>query len=167
MCTGFGAICCFRHPLGALGFSPGKLGACCHGLKDQKVMSVVFMRVEPEITCWQRMPKMMDNMNPGQNGNSLGEKEQGGDSSFPESSPSPDQKQGESLSIIAGSQPGGSSRSRDCGGTLLVGLLSMACPACFFKQPRTTCPGVAPPTVCWAPPHQSLIYINLYVQTCI
>lgn len=33
----------------------------------------------------------------------------------------------------------------------------MVCSACFLIQPRTTCWGELPPTVGWAPPHQSLI----------
>lgn len=32
-------------------------------------------------------------------------------------------------------------------GTLLTALLTVACSACFLGKPRTTCPGVAPPTV--------------------
>jgi hypothetical protein len=43
------------------------------------------------------------------------------------------------------------------GGLLLTGLLSMACLVCFLLEPRTTSPGVAPPTVSWTIPHQSLI----------
>ena len=39
---------------------------------------------------------------------------------------------------------------------LLTDLLLMACTACFLKEPRTTSPGMAPPKVGWALPHQSL-----------
>jgi hypothetical protein len=40
---------------------------------------------------------------------------------------------------------------------LLTGLLPMACLACFLLEPRTTSPGVAPPTVIWVLPYQPLI----------
>jgi hypothetical protein len=40
---------------------------------------------------------------------------------------------------------------------LLTGLLPMACSACFLIEPRTTSPGLAPPTMGWALPHQSII----------
>jgi hypothetical protein len=46
---------------------------------------------------------------------------------------------------------------RGHGGILLNGLFLMACSACFLIEPRTTCPGMAPPTMGWALPHQSLI----------
>lgn len=39
----------------------------------------------------------------------------------------------------------------------LTGLLLMTHSACFLIQPRTTCLGMAPPTVGWALPHQPLI----------
>lgn len=35
----------------------------------------------------------------------------------------------------------GKGRGRSHGGTLLTGLVSMACSACFPKEPRTTSPG--------------------------
>jgi hypothetical protein len=40
---------------------------------------------------------------------------------------------------------------------LLTGLLLVACSACFLIEPRTTSPGMAPPTMGWALPHQTLI----------
>lgn len=43
------------------------------------------------------------------------------------------------------------------GGTLSTGFLSMASSACFLRQLRTACPGMAPPTVIWALQHQLLI----------
>lgn len=38
-----------------------------------------------------------------------------------------------------------------------TGLLLVSCLVCFPTQPRTTCPRLAPPTVGWAFPHQSVI----------
>jgi hypothetical protein len=40
---------------------------------------------------------------------------------------------------------------------LLTGLLLMTCSTCFLIEPRTTCLGVAPPTVGWALHHLSLV----------
>ena len=54
-------------------------------------------------------------------------------------------------------EPGGRSWCRSHGGLLLPGLLSMACSACLLIEPRTTSPGMAPPTMGWALPHWSLI----------
>jgi hypothetical protein len=56
------------------------------------------------------------------------------------------------LFITKGSQDRNSSRSgsrswcRGHGGMLLTGLLPLACSACFLIEPRTTSPGMAPPT---------------------
>ena len=36
-------------------------------------------------------------------------------------------------------------------------LLPMACSTCFLTEPRTTSPGMVPPTVRWVIPHQSII----------
>jgi hypothetical protein len=47
---------------------------------------------------------------------------------------------------------------------LLTGLLPMACSGCVFTEPRTTSPGVAPPTMGSALPHQSLIKKMLQSQ---
>jgi hypothetical protein len=57
--------------------------------------------------------------------------------------------------IIERSQ--GRNWGRDHGRMLHTGLLSLACSLCFLIHPRTTCPGLIPPTVAWALPHQSLI----------
>lgn len=46
--------------------------------------------------------------------------------------------------------------SRDRWAVLFMASLSLACSVCFLIPPRTTCPGVALPTVCWAFPHQLL-----------
>ena len=43
----------------------------------------------------------------------------------------------------------GRSKCRGCGGVVLTGLFFMACSACFLIEPRTTRPGVAPPTMAW------------------
>ena len=40
---------------------------------------------------------------------------------------------------------------------LLPGLLLMACSACFLIEPRTTSPGMAPLTMGWALPYQSIM----------
>jgi hypothetical protein len=32
----------------------------------------------------------------------------------------------------------------------VIGLLHLACSACFLREPRTTCPGMALPTMGWA-----------------
>jgi hypothetical protein len=56
------------------------------------------------------------------------------------------------LFITRGSQDWNSSRSgsrswcRGRGGMLLTGLLPLACSACFLIEPKTTSPGMAPPT---------------------
>ena len=39
---------------------------------------------------------------------------------------------------------------------LLIGLLYMACSACFLIYPSNTCQGMAPPTMGWAFPYQPL-----------
>jgi hypothetical protein len=44
-----------------------------------------------------------------------------------------------------------------CRGVLLNGLHFMAYSASFLVEPRTTSPEVAPPTMGWTLPHQSLI----------
>lgn len=61
--------------------------------------------------------------------------------------------------IIERSQGRSSSGIRDKyhGGMLLVDLLTVACSAWFLLLPRTSCPGVEPPTVGWALSHWSLI----------
>lgn len=41
---------------------------------------------------------------------------------------------------------------RDHGGVLLIGWLPKVCSTCFLIAPWTTCPGVTPPTMAWAPP---------------
>jgi hypothetical protein len=46
-----------------------------------------------------------------------------------------------------GYEPRGRSWCRGHGGMLLTGLLPLACSACFLIEPRTTSPGMAPPTV--------------------
>ena len=43
-----------------------------------------------------------------------------------------------------------------------AGLTFMSCSACFLREARTVIPGVAPPTVGWALPRQSLIKRMLY-----
>jgi hypothetical protein len=43
------------------------------------------------------------------------------------------------------------------GGMLLTGFLITACSGCFLIQSWTASPGMAPPTMHWALPHQSLI----------
>lgn len=50
-------------------------------------------------------------------------------------------------------EAGGSNRHRDHGGVLLTSLLSLACSASFVIAPRTTSPGVAPPTMFWDLPN--------------
>ena len=42
---------------------------------------------------------------------------------------------------------------------MLTGLFSMAYSACFQVEPRTTSPGVAPPTMNLTLPHQSVVKI--------
>ena len=56
----------------------------------------------------------------------------------------------------AGQEPGGRSWWRSHGTTMLTGLLPMACSVCFLIEPRTTSPGMAPLTMGWALPDQSL-----------
>ena len=41
-------------------------------------------------------------------------------------------------------------RPRVWGGVLISGLLSLAYSACFLIEPKTTSPGMAPPTLGWA-----------------
>jgi hypothetical protein len=60
----------------------------------------------------------------------------------------------------AGQGPGGRSWCGGHGRVLLTVLLLMACSAYFHIDPRTTSPGMAPPTMHWALPHQSLIKKN-------
>ena len=43
---------------------------------------------------------------------------------------------------------------------LLSGLVIMACSVCFLIEPRTTRPGMAPPTIDWTLSHQSLKKIS-------
>jgi hypothetical protein len=57
----------------------------------------------------------------------------------------------------AGQEPGGKSWCRGQRGMLLTELLLMALSACFLIEPRITSPGIVPPTMGWALPHQSLI----------
>ena len=52
-------------------------------------------------------------------------------------------------------EPGGRSWFRGQERVLLSGLLLMAWSPCFLIQPRTSSPGVAPPTMGWALLHQS------------
>lgn len=47
-------------------------------------------------------------------------------------------------------------------GALLTVLVPLACSLCFLILSRTTSSGVAPPTVSWPPPYQSLIKKMLY-----
>ena len=49
-------------------------------------------------------------------------------------------------------EPGGRSWCRGHGGVLLTGLFIMACSACFFIEPRTTSPGMAPSHHVLGPP---------------
>lgn len=46
---------------------------------------------------------------------------------------------------------------RNHGELLLIGLLLLACLACFFIAHRTTSPGMVPPTRSWALPYQSSV----------
>ena len=39
---------------------------------------------------------------------------------------------------------------------LLTGLFPVACSACFLIAPRTTCPGMKPPTGGWSPPQWNI-----------
>jgi len=57
----------------------------------------------------------------------------------------------------AGQEPGDRSRCRGHGGVLLTGWLLMAWSGFTLTEPRTTSPGVAPPTMGWALPQQSLM----------
>ena len=54
-------------------------------------------------------------------------------------------------------EPAGRSWCRGHGRVLLTGLIPMACSACFLIEPRTTSPGMTPPTMGWALSHWSLI----------
>lgn len=51
---------------------------------------------------------------------------------------------------------------RGHGGGVLTVLLLMACSACSLIHPQDHVPGVAPPTIDWAFPQQSLINKILY-----
>jgi len=57
----------------------------------------------------------------------------------------------------SGQELGSRSWCRGHGGMLLTGLLPLACSAYFLIEPRTTSPGMAPPTMGWTLPHWSLI----------
>jgi hypothetical protein len=59
--------------------------------------------------------------------------------------------------IQTGQHPGGRSWCRGHRGMLLTGLLPTAGSACFLIEPRTTSPGMAPPSMGWAFLHWSLI----------
>jgi hypothetical protein len=54
-------------------------------------------------------------------------------------------------------KPGGRKWSRDHGGMLLTGLLSMACSVWFLIQSKTTCPEMAWPSLAWILSHKSLV----------
>ena len=56
--------------------------------------------------------------------------------------------------IRAGSQGRNCSRGHER--LLLTGLLLIACSACCFIASKATSPGIAPPIVSWALPHQSV-----------
>lgn len=60
---------------------------------------------------------------------------------------------------------GGRDGSRGHGGMLLTGLFSVTCSVLLLIRPRTTCPGVEPPTVNWTLLHQSLIKKIHYRQS--
>ena len=49
-------------------------------------------------------------------------------------------------------------RGKEDGG--LIDLLITTCLACFLIEPRTASPGIAPPTMGWTLPHQSLRRIS-------
>ena len=49
-----------------------------------------------------------------------------------------------------GQEPGGRSLPQGHGAVLITGLLLMPCSTCFLMEPRTTSPGMAPPTMGWA-----------------
>lgn len=57
----------------------------------------------------------------------------------------------------AGQERGHRSQCRGRGEVLFTGLLIMTCLACILIGPRTTNPGMAPPTMGGVLPHQSLI----------
>ena len=63
--------------------------------------------------------------------------------------------------VRAGTQTGqeceGRSWCRGHGGVLPTDLLLMVCSVCFLTEPRTTSPGMVPPTVGWALIQQPLI----------
>ena len=58
------------------------------------------------------------------------------------------------------------SRSLETGADVeaMEGYCLLACSACFLIEPRTTSLGMAPPTMGWALPHQSLIKKMPYSQ---
>jgi hypothetical protein len=64
--------------------------------------------------------------------------------------------------IQTGQEPGGRGWCRGHGGELLTDLFPMACSAFFLIELRTTNPGLAPPTMVWVLPNQSLIKKILY-----
>ena len=62
-----------------------------------------------------------------------------------------------------GQEPGG---RRDHGVVLLMGFLSMSCPARLCIKPRASWPGMTPYTIDWSLPHQSLIKKTPYRFAC-
>lgn len=50
---------------------------------------------------------------------------------------------------------------------MLTGLLLMTCSVCFLIPSKTTCLGMAPPTVDWALPRQPLIKKKNALETCL
>lgn len=54
-------------------------------------------------------------------------------------------------------EPEGRNQSRSHGGALLTDLFLIAGSACFPIPSRTTCPGMAPPTIDWTLPYQLLV----------
>ena len=59
--------------------------------------------------------------------------------------------------VRMGNQTGLEPRGRNHIVKAMEGCCLLACSACFLLEPRTTSPVVAPLTMCWALPHQSLI----------
>lgn len=51
--------------------------------------------------------------------------------------------------------PGARSENRSHARVLFTGLFLMACSACYLVETRTTSPGIVPPIMGWALPHQS------------
>lgn len=47
--------------------------------------------------------------------------------------------------------------SKHHGGVQLIGLLLIACSACFLRAISTASPGMVPPSMGWAIPHQSVL----------